>query len=158
MTDKTYLTYIISRIMDRSKPIESGCILFPEVKHAYGLISITTDGKRKNVPVHRAMYMAVNDCLNLPRTIVIRHKCDTPRCVNIDHLFKGSSGDNIQDCIERGRRSKRYKEHSRARTYSPEIVEKIKQATGRNRDIAIALNVPFAYVSRVRTGKIRKFF
>jgi hypothetical protein len=34
---------------------------------------------------------------------VVRHKCDRPGCVNIDHLETGTYSDNNQDAVRRGR-------------------------------------------------------
>ncbi len=36
--------------------------------------------------------------------IVIRHKCDNPSCINVEHLEQGSTRDNMNDMNERGRR------------------------------------------------------
>ena len=39
----------------------------------------------------------------IPKGMVIRHKCDNPWCCNIEHLEIGTQYDNIQDMIKRGR-------------------------------------------------------
>lgn len=39
----------------------------------------------------------------IPRGMVICHHCDNPACCNPAHLFLGTSHDNAQDCIVKGR-------------------------------------------------------
>ena len=41
-----------------------------------------------------------------PRESVLRHSCDNPWCINLDHLLIGSAADNVQDAVDRGRMAK----------------------------------------------------
>lgn len=39
----------------------------------------------------------------IPICMNVLHKCDTPRCVNPEHLFLGTQKDNMQDCSSKNR-------------------------------------------------------
>ena len=39
----------------------------------------------------------------IPDGMWVLHKCDTPPCVNPDHLFLGTPQDNTQDALNKGR-------------------------------------------------------
>ena len=39
------------------------------------------------------------------RGICVLHECDTPACVNPQHLSVGTQRDNVADCITKGRRA-----------------------------------------------------
>lgn len=39
----------------------------------------------------------------VPAKLHVLHKCDTPSCVNPDHLFVGTRRDNMQDASRKGR-------------------------------------------------------
>lgn len=50
---------------------------------------------------HRISYTIHNG--EIPKGLIIRHKCDTPFCVNPSHLVSGTQKENVRDCIDRGR-------------------------------------------------------
>lgn len=154
-----YKVWVANRILARSIKRENGCIEYQGNNgHAYGLISITIDGKRKSVPAHRALWMAVNDRFDLPREIQIRHKCDNTRCVNAEHLIDGIAKQNMQDCIERGRKAKTHKYAKRVRIHSDEVVQAIRNEPDRIKywHIAEKYGVSIGYVSKIKNGMLKK--
>lgn len=78
----------------------SGCWLWNGVldKKGYGRIFVN----RKRYFAHRLSWIVHNG--EIPQGMYILHKCDNPTCVNPDHLFIGTQKDNVDDCIEKGRR------------------------------------------------------
>lgn len=55
---------------------------------------------------HRLAY-AINEMKHPDafRGVVIRHRCDNPRCINVEHLLPGTTQDNMDDMTMRGRRA-----------------------------------------------------
>lgn len=79
------------------------CVLsdWPKDRKGYGYRSV----KGKNYFHHRYVYEQETG-IDLTPDILIRHTCDNPPCVNIDHLIEGTDLDNIQDRVDRGRSAK----------------------------------------------------
>jgi hypothetical protein len=57
--------------------------------------------KGRVVGAHRYAWEWVNG--PVPSGLVVRHKCDNPKCCNPDHLDVGTYRDNVSDMVERGR-------------------------------------------------------
>lgn len=82
--------------------VESGCWLWP-LKHpwtGYGYLNL----HGKQYGAHRYSWKLFNG--EFSEELDVLHSCDTPNCVNPEHLFLGSQRDNMLDMVNKGRQSK----------------------------------------------------
>lgn len=74
-----------------------------EVKaNGYGRIRRKVNHRDVHIPVHRAMWEALNGAIL--GGLFVCHHCDNPRCCNPKHLFLGTHSDNMADCVAKGRK------------------------------------------------------
>lgn len=82
--------------------ISTGCIQFSggKRKSGYGY----TQFLGRQFLAHRLAY-ALNEMKHPDalKGVVIRHKCDNPSCINVEHLEPGTVRDNVADKVARGR-------------------------------------------------------
>ena len=80
---------------------ESGCWVWTASLAGRGYGQIKIPGTRKQDYAHRVAYRLFVG--QIPDGLNVLHRCDNPRCVNPQHLFTGTKGDNSQDMKSKGR-------------------------------------------------------
>lgn len=94
------MTTVKERFDDKWTPEpNSGCWLWTACgdKDGYGFLRVAN----KNVKAHRLSYELHKG--PIPPDLMVLHKCDTPACVNPDHLYLGNNSANQIDAARRGR-------------------------------------------------------
>jgi len=126
---------IKDRIDRNSVPVtESGCWLWTgalkgkSLVKGYGNMTIGSrkDGTRRTISAHRACYIAYYGDIN--NGLFVCHSCDTPSCVNPNHLFLGTHQDNVDDREMKGRNNlsgigKKHENHPSAKLNWGQIIK-----------------------------------
>ncbi len=120
-------------------------------KFGYGQLRI----KGRQYSAHQVAYIAWNG--PIPLGMQVRHTCDNPLCINPRHLLLGTSQDNHDDMVARGRALTG--ERNPASKLSDEdvgqIVSLVLQGATQT-DVAKAFNISQPQVSRIMRGKSRR--
>lgn len=63
--------------------------------------------KGRTLLAHRVLL--ADSGVEVPANVVVRHKCDNPRCVNPLHMELGTQSQNMRDHLLRGQRNRQLK-------------------------------------------------
>jgi hypothetical protein len=76
---------------------DGSCLMYPKTAHRYGIIT-TVHGRDTT---HRSAWKLSGKVI--PPGMCVLHKCDKPRCCNVDHLWIGTQAQNMADRFAKGR-------------------------------------------------------
>ena len=90
---------VAQRLVKHSKRMANGCLEWTghRDKDGYGDIGIKGANKR----AHRVAWEEVYG--PIPMGMKVCHHCDNPPCIDVEHLFVGTTKDNSQDASSKGR-------------------------------------------------------
>jgi hypothetical protein len=88
------------RLEEKTLPVpEAGCHIWMGRSGGKGYGGFKLKGKI--LLAHRVSWEYHNG--PIPDGLCVLHKCDTPLCINPNHLFLGTIADNNKDCARKGR-------------------------------------------------------
>jgi len=140
-----------ARIFNKCRMSETGCWIWtgPQNGKGYGVFYMGT----KNRHAHRCSYEAfkgpITDGLH------VRHRCDTPLCVNPAHLVLGTAKDNAADREARGRRNVRGEQIGTSKLTEQQALE-IRTSTLGRQELADKYGIHPHHVWLIRTGRAWK--
>jgi hypothetical protein len=129
-----------------------GCWLWPQYLASNGYAHTRMLGEQ--ITVHRLSWRVFRG--NIPRGLVVCHRCDVRACCNPDHLFLGTHADNIADMISKGRHSPRRGEQNTLSKLTEDQAVTIIARAGAGeplRSLALEYGVSYSTIYYVKTGR-----
>lgn len=120
----------------------SGCFLWIGYVNSWGYGRFNVNGTIKSA--HRVAFEEVNG--EIPTGMLVLHSCDTPSCVNPDHLRLGTDSENGADKAKRRRAPTKLNDDQ---------VRLIRAEPGRYRDIAEKFDISAATVCLLKARQRR---
>lgn len=158
------MAYDTASLMDRldkhSMPEpNSGCqIWLSRSRNPYGHGQMGVNGK--TIMAHRVAWICAHG--HIPAGMLVLHRCDTPGCINPNHLFLGTHQDNEDDKVRKGRQARGEKlAHPRASgekngnsKLTANEVRAIRAMNAPQRRIAEQFGVTQAIISKIKRNEV----
>lgn len=152
---------VLEKLLSKTYPEpNTGCWLWAGMLNVsgYGIMKSAALPQFKTPLTHRISYFLHNGEFNY--SLHVLHKCDTPTCINPDHLFLGTHQDNIADRVKKNRSNRvglKGEKGSMAKLTSKDIDE-IRRLRGTmcQRLIGEKFNVKQSTIHYILSGKTWK--
>lgn len=109
----------------------------------YGILNFRSP-RRRRIGAHRVIW---EECFGpIPEGLCVLHRCDNPPCVNPEHLFLGTKGDNNRDAAAKGRSRTRMR-------LTLEQVRAIRASTKTQAALGARYGISQSSVSSIQLGK-----
>ena len=118
--------------------------------HGYGAIGLSNGSMMR---AHRLSWTFHKG--QIPKGLSVLHHCDTPACVNPDHLFLGTRKDNLMDAIAKRRWQERGEKHYRSKLTNADVA-KVRLCSSTAVEIAKDLNISPQAIGSIRRGETWK--
>lgn len=99
---------------------ESHCWIWQQHRNRLGYGAMQVQGQ--DVQAHRYVFMSLVG--PIPAGMKVLHKCDNRACINPEHLWIGTQGDNMRDMHAKGRGPKGFIQPMRRAMYDAIRAEK----------------------------------
>lgn len=146
------LTKLKKRFEAKVLVSNNGCWIWQgyRLPGGYGQFGIVSDRMKL---AHRVAYALYKGHLG---GLDVCHKCDTPSCVNPDHLFLGTHRQNILDMHAKGRANTvRGSRHHKTKL-SIDAVKEIRSSLGNTAALSRKFGVSKSAIKNVRRGTVWK--
>ena len=134
------------RLLSKIEKSDS-CWLWMAARNNFGY-GMTSIGKRQ-MGAHRAAWILFRG--EIPSGLRVLHKCDTPACINPDHLFLGTDQDNADDKRAKGRLPLGERLHNAKLTV--DAVRAIRRSNLTDGELARIYGVGVSTVQHARDGR-----
>lgn len=135
------------------KPDQNGCWIWQGYVFNTGYGGIYTPlapKKHTYRQAHRISYKAHKG--DIPEGLCVCHTCDVKLCVNPDHLWLGTSQENIADMVQKGRQARQKGEaHGHAKLEAADVLEiRARESWGEERKLIASLyGVPPTTITQI---------
>lgn len=147
---------LTERIKENIKIDDNGCWIWTGYKRwaksrmVYGALKVNG----KHMLAHRASYEAFKE--PIPVGLSACHKCDVPLCVNPEHIFLGTTEDNMKDMASKFRGTHGEKGVHSKLTASQVLSIRAMAGTKYHREIAKEFNVSTVTITQILNRKYWK--